>query len=118
MKIGYARISTQEQNLDSQIDALKKEGCTKIISDEVSGSVADRPGLTKLKELLRQGDTLVVWRLDRLGRTLKNLIEWVNELDARDISFKSLQEAIDTSNSSGRLIFRKRSTKPLLTQLN
>jgi DNA invertase Pin-like site-specific DNA recombinase len=105
MKIGYARVSTVERNLDLQIDALKKEGCEKIISDEVSGSVADRPGLIKLKELLRNGDTLVVWRLDRLGRTLKHLIEWVNELDEQGISFKSLQETIDTNSSSGKLIF-------------
>ncbi len=105
MKIGYARISTLEQNLDLQVDALKKEGCEKIITDEVSGSVADRPGLSKVRELLRKGDTLVVWRLDRLGRTLRHLIEWVNELDEQGISFKSLQETIDTNSSSGKLIF-------------
>ena len=105
MKIGYARVSTLEQNLDLQIDALKKAGCEKIITDEVSGSVADRPGLTKLKEILRKGDTLVVWRLDRLGCTLKHLIEWVNELDEQGIGFKSLQETIDTTSSSGKLIF-------------
>lgn len=105
MKIGYARISTLEQNLDLQVDALKKEGCEKIITDEVSGSVADRPGLSQVKELLRKGDTLVVWRLDRLGRTLRHLIEWVNELDEQGISFKSLQETIDTNSSSGKLIF-------------
>lgn len=105
MKIGYARVSTLEQNLDLQIDALKKAGCEKIITDEVSGSVADRPGLIKLKEILRKGDTLVVWRLDRLGRTLKHLIEWVNELDEQGIGFKSLQETIDTTSSSGKLVF-------------
>ncbi|TNF69413.1 MAG: recombinase family protein [Gammaproteobacteria bacterium] len=105
MKIGYARISTLEQNLDLQIDALKKAGCEKIITDEISGSVADRPGLEKLKEILRKDDTLVVWRLDRLGRTLKHLIEWVNELDEQKIGFKSLQESIDTTSSSGKLIF-------------
>ena len=74
MKIGYARVSTLEQNLDLQIDALKKSGCKKIITDEVRGSVAGRTGLTQLKELLRKGDTLVVWRLDRLGRTLHRLV--------------------------------------------
>jgi len=105
VKIGYARISTLEQHLDLQIDALKKAGCEKIITDEVSGSVADRPGLSKLKELLRKGDTLIVWRLDRLGRTLRHLIEWVNELDEQGISFKSLQETIDTTSPSGKLIF-------------
>ena len=105
MKIGYARVSTLEQNLNLQIDALKKEGCEKILTDEISGSVADRPGLKKLKEILRKGDTLVVWRLDRLGRTLKHLIEWVNELSEKNIGFKSLQETIDTSHSSGKLIF-------------
>lgn len=105
MKIGYARVSTLEQNLDLQIDALTKAGCEKIITDEVSGSVADRPGLTKLKEQLRKGDTLVVWRLDRLGRTLKHLIEWVNELEGQGIGFRSLQETIDTTSSSGKLIF-------------
>jgi DNA invertase Pin-like site-specific DNA recombinase len=105
LKIGYARISTLEQNLDLQIDALKKAGCEKIITDEISGSVADRPGLEKLKEILRKDDTLVVWRLDRLGRTLKNLIEWINQLDEQKIGFKSLQESIDTTSSSGKLIF-------------
>ncbi|MDA0911045.1 MAG: recombinase family protein [Proteobacteria bacterium] len=105
MKIGYARISTLEQNLDLQIDALKKAGCEKIITDEISGSVADRPGLEKLKAVLRKDDTLVVWRLDRLGRTLKHLIEWINELDEQNIGFKSLQESIDTTSSSGKLIF-------------
>jgi DNA invertase Pin-like site-specific DNA recombinase len=105
MKIGYARVSTLEQNLDLQVDALKKAGCEKIITDEISGSVADRPGLIKLKEILRNGDTLVIWRLDRLGRTLKHLIEWINELDEKNIGFKSLQEPIDTTTSSGKLIF-------------
>jgi DNA invertase Pin-like site-specific DNA recombinase len=105
MKIGYARVSTHEQNLDLQIDALKKDGCEKIITDEVSGSVADRPGLEKLKDLLREGDILVVWRLDRLGRTLRHLIEWINELEEQGIGFKSLHETIDTSSSSGKLVF-------------
>ena len=81
MKIGYARVSTLEQNLNLQIDALKKAGCQKIITDEVSGSVADRPGLTKLKEILRTGDTLVVWRLDRLGRTLRSLAKITYTID-------------------------------------
>jgi DNA invertase Pin-like site-specific DNA recombinase len=105
MKIGYARVSTLEQNLNLQLDALKQAGCKKIITDELSGSVAERSGLKKLKEILREGDILVVWRLDRLGRTLKHLIEWINELEQQGIGFKSLQETIDTTTSGGKLIF-------------
>ena len=105
MKIGYAHVSTLEQNLDLQIDALKNAGCEQIITDEVSGSVAERPGLTKLKGILRDGDTLAVWRLDRLGRSLKHLIQWVNELEERGIMFRSLQETIDTASSTGKLVF-------------
>lgn len=105
MKIGYARVSTLEQNLDLQIDALKKDGCEKIISDRISGSVAERNGLIKLKEDLRKGDTLIVWRLDRLGRSLKDLIKWVEWFEEHGISFKSLQESIDTSTSTGKLVF-------------
>ncbi len=105
MNIGYARVSTYEQNLDLQIDALEKAGCKTIITDEVSGSVADRSGLQELNTRLRSGDTLVVWRLDRLGRTLRHLIEWVHELEQKKVGFKSLQESIDTTNSSGKLIF-------------
>ena len=105
MKIGYARVSTLEQNLDLQLDALEKVGCEKIITDEISGSVADRPGLSKLKETLREGDTVVVWRLDRLGRSLKHLIEWINELKALGVGFESLQESINTTTSTGQLIF-------------
>lgn len=105
MKIGYARVSTLEQNLDLQIDALEKAGCEQIITDEISGSVAERPGLAKLKTILRANDTLVVWRLDRLGRSLKHLIQWVNELEDQGISFQSLQETIDTTSSTGKLVF-------------
>ncbi len=103
--VGYARVSTQEQNLHLQQDALKKAGCTKIVTDEMSGSVSERPGLEKLKDILRSGDTLVVWRLDRLGRSLKHLIDHVNKLEEQGIGFKSLQETIDTTTSTGRLIF-------------
>lgn len=105
MKIGYARVSTLEQNLNLQIDALNDAGCEKIITDEISGSVADRPGLSKLNEILRKGDTLVVWRLDRMGRSLKHLIKWINDLHEKEIGFQSIQETIDTSNATGKLIF-------------
>ena len=103
--IGYARISTQEQNLDLQRDALKQAGCNKIITDEASGSLAERPGLTKLKDSLREGDTLVVWRLDRLGRSLKHLIEFIYDLETKKIGFKSIHESIDTTTSTGKLVF-------------
>lgn len=105
MLIGYARVSTMEQNLDLQVDALKDAGCEKIITDTVSGARVERPGLAKLKELLRKGDTLVIWKLDRLGRSLKNLIEWVQYLDHHGVALKSLKENIDTSTSTGKLIF-------------
>ena len=85
--VGYARVSTQEQNLDLQQDALKQAGCVKVITDEASGSIADRPGLIKLKDTLREGDTLVVWRLDRLGRSLKHLIEFIYYFENKSICF-------------------------------
>jgi DNA invertase Pin-like site-specific DNA recombinase len=105
MKIGYARISTNLQNSDLQHDALTKAGCEKIFTDRISGTVAERPALSDIKKILRQGDTLVVWRLDRLGRSLKNLIEWMNYLDQEGIALKSLQESIDTSTATGKLVF-------------
>lgn len=105
MLVGYARVSTQDQNLDLQIDALKKAGCEKIFEDRIAGSSETRPGMDKLFEMLRKDDILVVWRLDRLGRSLKHLIEIVNNLEARGIAFKSLTESIDTSSSGGKLIF-------------
>jgi DNA invertase Pin-like site-specific DNA recombinase len=105
MLIGYARVSTLDQNPDLQQDALKQAGCEKIFMDKVSGTVSERPGLEKAKELLRKGDTLVVWRLDRLGRSLKDLIEWAIYLDKEGVALKSLQEAIDTSTSTGKLVF-------------
>lgn len=105
MKIGYARVSTHDQNLDLQKDALEKDGCKQVIVDKVSGTVAERPGLKEIKTILRQGDTLVVWRLDRLGRSLKDLIEWINYLDDKKVGLKSLQESIDTSTSTGKLVF-------------
>ena len=105
MKIGYARISTQDQNFNLQIDALKNEGCEKIIRDTMSGAKEDRDGLKEVFKIIRKGDTLVVWRLDRLGRSLKHLIEVVKELDDRNCFFKSIMENIDTTSSGGKLIF-------------
>ena len=105
MLIGYARVSTQDQNLDLQTEALTKVGCKKIYNDKISGSRAERPGLTKALEMLREGDTLVVWKLDRLGRSVKNLIDLVGELHQQGIQFKSLTDAIDTGTPSGRFFF-------------
>jgi len=105
MKIGYARISTTEQNLSLQMDALGKAGCEMLFRDQISGVKTLRPGLDEALTHLRKGDVLVVWRLDRLGRSLKHLIELVNALEEREIGFQSLQESIDTTTSGGRLIF-------------
>jgi DNA invertase Pin-like site-specific DNA recombinase len=105
MKIGYARVSTIEQNLDLQQNALKKAACEKIIVDKASGSRKDRAGLDQVRELLRKGDVLVVWRLDRLGRSLKHLIELMNELEEQGIGFQSVTESIDTTTPGGKLIF-------------
>jgi len=105
MKIGYMRVSTNDQSTDLQEDALKKDGCNQIFSDTASGAKTDRPGLEEALSFLRKGDTLVVWKLDRLGRSLKHLIEVVILLNEREIYFKSLQESIDTSTSGGKLIF-------------
>jgi DNA invertase Pin-like site-specific DNA recombinase len=106
MKIGYARVSTQDQNLDLQIDALKRSGCDKIFTDRVSGAKFDRPGLNEALSHLRSGDTLVVWRLDRLGRKLKELIETVDKLGGQGIEFESITEKLDTSSPGGRMIFQ------------
>lgn len=105
MKIGYARVSTPDQNLDLQQDALTHAGCEKIIVDRITGSVAARPGLEKIKELLREGDTLVVWRLDRLGRSLRDLIDWVQYLETQEVALQSLHEMIDTHTPTGKLTF-------------
>jgi DNA invertase Pin-like site-specific DNA recombinase len=105
MLVGYARVSTQDQNLDLQRDALSKVGCERFFEDVASGARADRDGLQEALEFLREGDVLVVWKLDRLGRSLKHLIEAVQALDARGVGFRSLQESIDTTTSGGRLIF-------------
>lgn len=103
MLIGYARVSTNEQNLDLQIDALTLAGCEKIFSDTMSGIKDKRPGLEQALSHLRQGDTLMVWRLDRLGRSLRHLINTVDELSSQGIQFRSLIEGIDTSSSIGKL---------------
>ena len=105
MLIGYARVSTQDQNLDLQIEALTKAGCERIFDDKMSGSRAERPGLAKALEMLREGDTLVIWKLDRLGRSVKNLVDLVGELHKKGIQFKSLTDAIDTGTPSGRFFF-------------
>jgi DNA invertase Pin-like site-specific DNA recombinase len=105
MLIGYARVSTQDQTLNLQKDALKKIGCNKIFTDTASGAKAERTGLNEALEYVREGDTLVVWRLDRLGRSLKHLIETISQLDTRKIGFKSLTENIDTTTNGGKLIF-------------
>lgn len=105
MKIGYARISTVEQNLDLQKDALLAAGCEKIFEDIASGAKDDRSGLRSCIEFVRPEDSIVVWRLDRLGRSLKLLIETVDELSSRKIGFISLQESIDTTTAGGTLIF-------------
>lgn len=105
-KIGYARVSTQDQNSDLQIDALKLAGCDKIFCDDgISGSLAKRPALDETLAELRSDDMLVTWKLDRLGRSLGHLIQLIKELDARAIGFQSLSENIDTTNAGGRLIF-------------
>ena len=105
MLIGYARVSSADQNLDLQIDALTKAGCQKIFSDKISGAKAGRPGLTKVLEIARDGDTLVIWRLDRLGRSLKDLIQISETLKEQSINLKSLEEGIDTTTSTGQLMF-------------
>src|SRR5215210_8161672 len=105
MLIGYARVSTQDQTLNLQKDALEKLGCNKIFTDTASGAKVERIGLEEALEYVREGDTLVVWRLDRLGRSLKHLIETITELNNRKIGFKSIQESIDTTTSGGKLVF-------------
>jgi DNA invertase Pin-like site-specific DNA recombinase len=105
MLIGYARISTYDQSLSPQKDALQKAGCEKIFTDAVSGTKAERKGLQEAFSHLREGDTLVVWRLDRLGRSLRHLIDTITALAERGVGFKSLQENIDTTTSGGKLVF-------------
>jgi DNA invertase Pin-like site-specific DNA recombinase len=105
MLIGYARVSTHEQTLALQRDALEKAGCSKLFTDTASGAKAERKGLDEALDYVRKGDTLVVWRLDRLGRSLPHLITTMTDLEERGIGFKSLTENIDTTTSRGKLIF-------------
>ena len=105
MKIGYARVSTKEQNFDLQLDALRKVGCEKIHQEAVSGARTDRPVLKQLLDNLRGGDVLVIWKLDRLGRSLKHLVELINDLREQDIGLQSLNDPIDTTTPQGRLSF-------------
>lgn len=105
MQVGYERVSTDDQTIDLQHDALVQAGCEKFFSDKISGSKFERPGLAECLNFVRPGDVLVVWRLDRLGRSLKDLIEVVEGLEKRGVGFKSLQESIDTTTSGGKLIF-------------
>jgi len=106
MKLGYARVSTFEQNLDLQLDALKNEGCQHLFSDKVSGVKTKKPNFHKLLEYAREGDTIVVWKLDRLGRSTVQLIELVEKLKQRGIHLKSLQESIDTTTAMGNMFFQ------------
>jgi DNA invertase Pin-like site-specific DNA recombinase len=105
MQVGYARVSTVEQNTDLQVEALKAAGCQRIFTETASGAQRDRPELLKAVEFLREGDTLVVWKLDRLARSLKQLIETVEDMGQRQIGFRSLTESVDTTTPGGRLIF-------------
>src|SRR6266545_6082470 len=104
-QIGYARISTTDQNLNLQRDALTQAGCSKIFTDTISGAKADRPGLAQALEFARDGDVLVVWKLDRLGRSLRDLITTITTLHENGVGFKSLTESIDTTTPGGKLIF-------------
>ena len=105
MNVGYARVSTEDQKLDLQLDALKKAGCDQVFKDVASGAQSNRAGLDSATKYLRPGDTLVVWKLDRLGRSLKHLIEVINDFSKKGVFFKSVKENIDTSSSGGKLTF-------------
>lgn len=105
MFIGYARVSTEEQSLDLQIDALTSAGCSQVFTDKVSGAAAQRPGLGAALSYLRAGDVLVVWKLDRLGRTVKGLVQLIEELHSRGVQFRSITDSIDTSTTAGKFFF-------------
>ncbi|WP_300318957.1 recombinase family protein [Accumulibacter sp.] len=105
MPVGYARVSTRDQDLDLQVEASTQAGCERLFKDKVSGSHAERPGLAKALEMLREGDTLVIGKLDRLGRSVRNLVDLVGSLHKQSIQFKSLGDGIDTGTPSGRHFF-------------
>lgn len=105
MLIGYARVSTDGQNLDLQLDALKASGCEQLFTDKVSGASKAKEGLEEALKYARDGDVLVVWKLDRLGRTVKGLVELVEGIQARGVQFKSITDGIDTSTTAGRFFF-------------
>ena len=105
MLVGYARVSTEDQHLELQTDALKAAGCHPICTDKLSGAAKSRPGLEEAFKYLREGDTLVVWKLDRLGRTVKGLVDMVGELETRGVQFRSLTDSIDTSTPAGKFFF-------------
>lgn len=106
MNLGYARVSTEDQNPDLQLAALKQAGCTRLFTDKATGAHVKRPELTKCLKVLVEGDTLVVWKLDRLGRSLRDLIGLMDDLKARGVAFRSLTEAIDTSTATGRAMWQ------------
>ena len=103
--LGYARVSTTDQDATLQVDALTAAGCFRVFVDTISGATTTRPELDKVLDQLRAGDTLVVWRLDRLGRSIRHLIDQVSGLEARGVGFRSLRETIDTNSPGGRLVF-------------
>lgn len=105
MKVGYARVSTQDQDLSLQLDALKREGCERVFQEKASGGQRERPELQAALSFMRAGDTLVIWKLDRLARSLKQLIETVEDFESQGIGLKSLQDPVDTSSPSGKLVF-------------
>jgi len=106
MKIGYCRVSTDDQNPDLQLAALKRAGCRKIFTDKATGAHVKRPELTKCLKALKAGDVLVVWKLDRLGRSLRDLIALLDDLKTRGVAFRSLTEAIDTATATGRAMWQ------------
>lgn len=105
MIVGYARVSTQDQSLDLQSDALKAAGCEEIFSEKITGKQRERPELLNCLRMLRKGDVLVVWKLDRLARSLKDLVELITELESKNIGFRSVTESIDTTTPGGKLVF-------------
>jgi len=105
MIVGYARVSTQDQSLDLQNDALRTAGCEEIFSEKITGKQRERPELQNCLRMLRKGDVLVVWKLDRLARSLKDLVELITELEAKQVGFRSITEAIDTTTAGGKLVF-------------